>query len=1062
MKQEKPQSSEPAEVGQASRNVAANRADAESGESYQSPSSLISPPGSSSSISSNGASSETSPEPSYERESAIRKELRRLNRALHSLSACNQALAQAGSEQELLQQICDIIVRVGGYRMAGIAYAEHDEEKNIRPMAHAGHGSGYLKQIHLKWSDSPPGRGPAGTAIRENRICVIADTENDPQFAPWREAALQRGYAAVIALPLRASGSPFGVLAIYSEQVGSFESSEVELLTEVANNLAYGIAAVRAQAETRRATAALRDAERRYRQLVEQVPAISYIAEPGVAGRFHYISPQVEHILGFTPAEWMANDHTWFNVLHPDDAEKTIAAEHRREGELYCVDYRTRARDGREVWLRDDAVFVRDVETGKLLMRGLLVDITERKRADEALRRSEENYRMFVAQSSEGIFRHDLDAPVPVDLPEEELMHHILHDSYMAECNPAMAHMYGLSSPAEFVGKRLTELLTVDDPYSIGLTREYIRSGFRLLERESHELEVNGNRRVFLTSMFGIVENGKLVRTWGIQREISERLKTEEARRKAEDALRESEERYRAFVEQSSEGIFRMEYNPPVPCALPIPEQLALGHKHGYLAECNDALAKMYGRASARELMGKPLSDFLILKDPVTQQFMENFILSGYRTTDQESRELASDGQKKIFRNTMAGMVVDGHWVRTWGITRDVTERMHLEEQLRNVQQLEAIGRLAGGVAHDFNNILSIIMGHDELLMAAVGEDENARNGLEQIRRAADRAASLTHQLLAFSRKQVLQPRVLDLNEAVAAVQKMLSRVIGEDIELVASLHPSLVAVKADPGQVEQVLMNLAVNARDAMPHGGRLMMETSNVEAGAELARDLDLAPGRYAMLKVTDTGNGIDAITLSHVFEPFFTTKPVGKGTGLGLATAYGIVKQSGGSIQVESEVGRGATFRIYLPVAEGSLSKQQEPTAVEKVAGGTETILIAEDEPDLRELARIFLEGYGYKVLEAANGEQAIQMADAFGGPIDLLLTDVIMPGMSGPQLAVKILGKRPETKIVYMTGYTDDMVVQHKVLEPGVKLLQKPFGKIELALKVRSTLNETNAG
>jgi len=227
-------------------------------------------------------------------------------------------------------------------------------------------------------------------------------------------------------------------------------------------------------------------------------------------------------------------------------------------------------------------------------------------------------------------------------------------------------------------------------------------------------------------------------------------------------------------------------------------------------------------------------------------------------------------------------------------------------------------------------------------------------------------------------------------------------------------------------------------------------------------LARDLDLAPGRYAMLKVTDTGNGIDAITLSHVFEPFFTTKPVGKGTGLGLATAYGIVKQSGGSIQVESEVGRGATFRIYLPVAEGSLSKQQEPTAVEKVAGGTETILIAEDEPDLRELARIFLEGYGYKVLEAANGEQAIQMADAFGGPIDLLLTDVIMPGMSGPQLAVKILGKRPETKIVYMTGYTDDMVVQHKVLEPGVKLLQKPFGKIELALKVRSTLNETNAG
>jgi PAS domain S-box-containing protein len=976
---------------------------------------------------------------------------------LHSLSACNQALARAGSEQELLQQICEIMVSVGGYRMAGIAYAEQDDEKTVRPMAQAGHGSGYLETIRLRWSDTPPGRGPAGTAIRENRICVIADTENDPQFAPWREAALQRGYAAVIALPLRASGSAFGVLAIYSEQAGSFESSEVELLTEVANNLAYGIAAVRAQEETRRATAALRDAERRYRQLVEQVPAISYIAEPGVAGRFHYISPQVEHILGFTPAEWMANDHTWFNVLHPEDAEKTIAAEHRREGELYRVEYRTRARDGREVWLRDDAIFVRDVETGKLLMRGLLVDITERKRADEALRRSEENYRMFVAESSEGIFRHDLDAPVPIGLPEEELIHHILHDSYMAECNQAMAQMYGLSSPAEFLGKRLTELLAVDDLHSIGLTREYIRSGFRLLERESHELEVNGNRRVFLTSMFGIVENGKLLRTWGIQRDISERLKAEEARRKAEDALRESEERYRAFVAQSSEGIFRMEYDPPVPCNLPIPEQLALGHKNGYLAECNDALAKMYGRASAKELMGKPLSDFLVLNDPVTLKFMVNFILAGYRTTDQESRELASNGQKKIFRNTMSGMVVDGHWVRTWGITRDVTERLHLEEQLRNVQQLEAVGRLAGGVAHDFNNILSIIMGHDELLMAAVGEDESARNGLEQIRRAADRAASLTHQLLAFSRKQVLQPRVLDLNEAVAAVKKMLSRVIGEDIELVANLHPSLVAVKADPGQVEQVLMNLAVNARDAMPHGGRLIMETSNVEADAELARDLDLAPGRYAMLKVIDTGNGMDAATLSHIFEPFFTTKPIGKGTGLGLATAYGIVKQSGGGIEAESEVERGATFRIYLPAAEGSLSKQPERPLGEKVAGGTETILIAEDEPDLRELARIFLEGYGYKVLEAGNGEQAIQVADAFAGRIDLLLTDVIMPGMSGPQLAETLMGKRPQTKIVYMTGYTDDMVVQHKVLEPGVNLLQKPFGKIELAVKVRSALD-----
>jgi len=342
-------------------------------------------------------------------------------------------------------------------------------------------------------------------------------------------------------------------------------------------------------------------------------------------------------------------------------------------------------------------------------------------------------------------------------------------------------------------------------------------------------------------------------------------------------------------------------------------------------------------------------------------------------------------------------------------------------------------------------------------LLLATGVEERSWTGLEQMQRAAERAASLTQQLLAFSRKQVLQPKVLDLNESVTDVEKMLSRVIGEDIELIARLHPSLMMVKADPSQLEQVLINLAVNARDAMPQGGKLSMETSNVELQTDEARDLDLAPGFYVMLTVSDTGNGMDPVTLTHAFEPFFTTKPMGKGTGLGLSTVYGIVKQSGGGIRVESEPGRGTSVRIYLKATESDRCRLEDRLTTSNPAGGMETVLVAEDEPDLRELTRIFLESYGYRVLEAGSAEEAIRIADEFRQPIHLLLTDVIMPGMSGRQLAEKIQSQNPNTKIVYMTGYTDDMIVQHKVLEPGVQLLQKPFTKTELALKVRSTLD-----
>ena len=380
------------------------------------------------------------------------------------------------------------------------------------------------------------------------------------------------------------------------------------------------------------------------------------------------------------------------------------------------------------------------------------------------------------------------------------------------------------------------------------------------------------------------------------------------------------------------------------------------------------------------------------------------------------------------------------------------------EEQLRQAQKMEAVGRLAGGVAHDFNNLLMVMRGYGELLLNRLDANDPLRRNAEEIQEAAKRATALTQQLLAFSRKQVLQPKVLELNAVVTEVEKMLRRLIGEDIELAATLDLALGRVKADPGQIEQIILNPAVNARDAMPQGGRLTLKTSNVTLDQAYARQHRGArPGPHVLLAVSDTGVGMDAETQSHIFEPFFTTKDAGKGTGLGLSTVYGIVKQSGGTIWVESAPGRGTTFEIYLPLVEKvAAGGELHPALPAPPPGGTETILVVEDEMSVRRLAAEFLGSNGHTVLEAQDGGEALQVCEEHRGPIHLLITDVVMPGMSGRELAVRLAGRRPEMKVIYMSGYTDDAIVQHGVLEEGIPFLQKPFSLDALARIVREGL------
>jgi PAS domain S-box-containing protein len=510
------------------------------------------------------------------------------------------------------------------------------------------------------------------------------------------------------------------------------------------------------------------------------------------------------------------------------------------------------------------------------------------------------------------------------------------------------------------------------------------------------------------------------------------------ALRATQESLRRSESNFRSLVTNAPYGICRCD-------------------NLGVLLDANPALAAMLGYSSAAAIEGKHLGSLYV---DAQQWFQTADYFHAGKEFNNLSTELARlDGTTMLAR--ISGRVIpNGRVGPTFQIfMEDITERRALEQQLRQAQKMEAIGRLAGGIAHDFNNLLMVISGYSEFLLERLGPDPSLRGPAQEIANAAVRATSLTRQLLAFSRKQMLAPKVLDLNEVVTENLKMLTRMIGEDIDLVMVPTPTIGAVRADPGQIDQVIMNLAVNARDAMPEGGKLTIETANVSLDETFARThAPLEAGDYVMLAISDTGVGMDGETQSRIFEPFFTTKGA-KGTGLGLSTVYGIVKQSGGYIFVDSQPRRGTTFRTYFPRvdAKEEAAAAQDSLGLPRPDRGKETILLVEDETNLRRLARQYLETQGYKILEAEDGAAALQIVEGYKKPIDLLLTDVIMPGMNGRELAAHITAERPEIRVLYMSGYTENAIGHNGTLDAGINLLQKPFSLPALKDKVREVLD-----
>jgi PAS domain S-box-containing protein len=480
-------------------------------------------------------------------------------------------------------------------------------------------------------------------------------------------------------------------------------------------------------------------------------------------------------------------------------------------------------------------------------------------------------------------------------------------------------------------------------------------------------------------------------------------------------------------------------------------------------ARVNPACAALLGFDHPEALFGKRLGELDASgTDVFSVESEERGILTSGLPVRDVVRVYRRGRRERWFSETKAPIRnVVGEVVGIVGITREITEQRKLEHQLRHAQKMEAIGRLAGSVAHDFNNLLSVILSYSSLIMADIGANDPMRPDVEAINKAGTRAADLTRQLLAFSRKQLLAPRTLDLNGVLRESESMLGRLLGEDVELVVELAGALHKVRADPGQIDQIVMNLAANARDAMPQGGTFRITTENVELDGSFASDdpdrVGIGPGPHVMVTFADTGVGMDRETQANIFEPFFTTKEKGKGTGLGLATVFGIVKQSGGHIVVESEPGHGSVFRLYLPQADGvedTPEEKQAPTGL----SGTETVLLTEDQDDVRAAAREVLRRYGYQVLEARNAGEALLTCERYPQPIHLLLTDVVMPQMSGRELADRLSGLRPEMKVLYMSGYTDTAIVNDGELEANIAYLPKPWLPEQLARRVREVLDE----
>lgn len=828
-----------------------------------------------------------------------------------------------------------------------------------------------------------------------------------------------------------------GMISAHSANVNAFSDSDIKVLENIAEIFTVGFSRAEDLQDLKKRSEELQASEAKYRALVENADDVIVLTD--LDGKYLYRNEAYYTSLGYEIGEEIKSDYT--SEIHQEDASQPKLSEFLEQG-VTSTEYGVLHKNGNWIHCASKSVVIYDDNNRPTSVLSVIRDITEQKWVEELLRESEAENRAIIETVVDGIIT-------------------ISEQGIVEAFNPAAEKIFGYEAQ-EVIGKNVSMLMP--EPYHSGhdaYLQNYRETGTAKvigIGREVVGLRKDG--AVFPMELsVGMMEVNDKRSFVGIIHDITKR-------KEAEEAILASEDQLRTVTETARDAIISTD-------------------RDGYIIFWSGAAEDMFGH-SADEVMGKV---FMILiptryHKPYTRRLKR--ILEHQQATSDKGQRIELIGVRKSGNEfptelSLATWHKDGQFYMS-AIVRDISERKEAEvalkqahdeleqrveertqeltllnEQLRQAQKMEAIGQMAGGIAHDFNNLLTAINGYSKHLLNCVEDTDPMHNGLEQIHRAGGRAAELTRQLLAFSRKQVLKPEVLNLNHAICDMEDMLRDLIGDGIELRTLLAPQIHNVNADPTQVEQVVMNLVINARDAMSNGGHITLKTADVYLDeAYVNRHKGAKVGSYVMLSVGDVGGGIDKETLSHIFEPFFTTKDRSKGTGLGLAMVYGIVKQSEGYIEVESEVGEGTTFKIFLPRVD-DLITIPHTEKIHGVSGGTETILLVEDEEMVRNLAYEILIDSGYTVLSVSCGQEAIRLCEAQKNPIDLLVTDVIMPKMSGRELSEHLSRILPELKVLYMSGYIDKVLGDRGILDEGVELIQKPFSPDDMIQKIRHVLN-----